>query len=248
MQDKKQEVKRILSVAFTDIDTLSFHGRESWATEKDEIYNNSKVCLLEPPIPYDYQRISDDTTADPIDSTIEWIIRDINNLDKETLYVINRFFEAFSSITERDLKWIDYLDGLDQNETLPSMKKFQGILSKKTFAVNGKLILDNMNDKVLEQWLELLSRKNYKDNTRKLGNEQIESLKTDIQRNLYAHKNSLGLEGLISFLNFVQYLIEKQEGSFFRHDIKYWKMFLSIKYWFSHFWDESEIISNVFTS
>lgn len=217
VKKKMRETEKILKVAFMDIDTLSFHGREGW-----------------------------EPTTNPIDSTVEWIMRDIDNLDIETRYVLNRYFYAFSSITERDLKWIDYLDCLEHDKKLPSWKKFEHILSRETFAANGELILGNMNNKALGQWLELLNRKSYKDTTRKMDSKKIEKLKADIHKELCLHRETMGLEGLVSLLNFIQYLIEEHNGSFFAVKQNYWRIFVSIKFWLGHFLEEPEVIISIF--
>lgn len=175
VERKKQEIKEILNVAFFDIDKWTFHGRKSWAKECHEICNKSRVSLIEPPIPYVYQRESDDITADPIERQIEWIMRDINGLNLETLYVLNRYFDAFSSITEPDMKWIDVLDCFGHIEGLFSIDEFQRRLSKEEFSVSCKLILENMNSKDFQQWLELLSRRGYKDTTRKTDSNKLKS-------------------------------------------------------------------------
>ena len=216
-KEKLQKIEKILKAAFMDIDALSFHGREGW-----------------------------EPTTNHIDSTIEWIMRDIDNLDVETRYVLNRYFDAFSSVTERDLKWIDYLDCIRHNKKLSSWKEFEQILSRETFPINGDLILGNMNNKAFGQWLELLSRKSYKDTTRKMDSKKIEKLKADVHNMLYLHKEDMGLEGLVSLLNFIQYLIDEHDGSFFAVKQSYWRIFVSIKFWFSHFWEDPEIIINLY--
>lgn len=256
-EGKLQEIEKILKVAFMDIDTLSFHGRKSWATESADIYNNSKAGLTALPIPYNYLCESedvighsieegDDTTANPIDSIIEWIMRDIDNLDIETLYILNRYFDAFSCITEQDLKWIDYLDCLGHSKELLSWKEFERMLSKETIAISGELILGNMGNKAFGQWMELLSRKSYKDTTRKLDSNKIEKLKADMYKKLNLNKKNLGLEGFMPLLNFIHYLIEEHKGSFFDVGRNYWKMFISIKFWFNHFLKGPEIFYNIY--
>lgn len=175
-----------------------------------------------------------------------WIMRDIDNLDVETRYILNRYFDAFSSITERDLKWIDYLDCLEHDKRLPSWKKFERMLSRDTFAIDGELILGNVGNKAFGQWMELLSRKSYKDTTRKMDNKKIEKLKADIYKKLYLHKENMGFEGFVPLLNFIQYLIDEHNGSFFAIKQNYWRIFVSIKFWFSHFWEEPEIIISIY--
>lgn len=216
-KEKMREVEKILKVAFMDIDTLSFYGREEW-----------------------------EPTTNQIDSAIERIICDIKNLDIETCYVLNRYFEAFLSITERDLKWIEYLDCLGHDEKFPSWKEFERRLSKETIEVSGVLILENVNSKAFGQWLELLSKKSYKDTTRKMNSKKIEKLRVDIHKKLNLRKENLGLWGLIPLVNFIEYLIEKHDGSFFSMRQNYWKMFVSIKFWFSHFLEDPELIVNIY--
>ena len=216
-KEKLREIEKILKAAFMDIDTFSFHGREEWKPEEN-----------------------------PIDSTIEWIMRDIDNLNIDTRYVLNRYFDAFSSITEHDLKWIDYLDCLGHDKKLPSWKEFERKLSKDIYAISGELILENVGDKAFGQWLELLSRKSYKDTTRKMDSEKVEKLKGDIYKKLYLQKGDMGLDGLVSLLNFIHYLIDEHDGSFFAVKQNYWRIFVSIKFWFSHFWEQPEIIVTLY--
>lgn len=239
VKEKREDAERILKVAFVDLDTLSFHGRKSWDTEKKKIvndsYNNPMACLREPPIPYVHKDISGDTITDTIEMQVEWIMQDISNLDIETLYVLNRYFDAFSSVTERDLKWIDYLDCLGHN-------KVKRELSKKEFPVNSKLISENMNSKDFLQWLELLSRRGYRDTTRKTDSDR---LKSAVEEKVRSYADKCGLK-IIFFHNFIQCLVNKHNGSFFDVEPKYWKTFVLIKYWVSHFEDVPEMVINTY--
>ena len=213
MKEKQKEVERILHVAFLDLDTLSVHGKE---------------------LP--------DTGTDKIEDEIEWIMRDISNLDIETLYVLNRYFDAFSSVTERDLKWIDLLDCLGYVDGLVTMDEFIRQLLKEEFPVSCGLISENMSRKDFLQWLELLSRRGYKDTTRKTDSNR---LKSAIEKRVRSYTDECGFE-IISLHNFIQYLVNEHNGSFFDVEPKYWKVFVLIKYWVSHFEDVPEIAINIY--
>lgn len=205
---KKEEVRQILSVAFMDLKHCDMHRKESTITG--------------------INRIEDE---------IAWIMRDISNLDTETLYILNRFFCVFSSITECDLQWIDFLDCLGNSDKCCTLDKFRRKISKEEFPISCELILENMNRKDFQQWLELLSRKNYRDATRKTDSNKLIS---SIEKKVRTYINDCGFEGL-PFHNFIQYLVNNHHGSFFDIDRKYWKIFLLIKYWLSHFEKVPEI-------
>lgn len=240
LERKKQEIKKILDTAFFDFDKWTYHGRKSWAKECHEIYSNSKAGLIDPPIPYVYQCETDDITTDPIEGQIEWMMRDINGLNLETLYVLNRYFDAFSSITEPDMKWIDVLDCLGHIEGFISIDEFKHKLSKEEFSISCELISNNMNSKDFQQWLELISRRSYTDTTRKTDSSKI---KASIEEKVRAYMNDFGFK-ITPLHCFIQYLVREHNGSFFDIGREYWKLFLLIKYWVSHFEAAPEIIIN----
>lgn len=213
VENKRREVERIFSVAFMDLDTLSVHGKK---------------------LP--------DTATDKIEDEIEWIMRDISNLDIETLYVLNRYFDAFSSVTERDLKWIDLLDCLGYVEGLVTMDEFIRQLLKEEFPVSCGLLSENMNRKDFLQWLELLSRRGYKDTTRKTDSNR---LKSAIEKKVRSYVAECGFE-ILPLHNFIRYLVNEHKGSFFDVELKYWKIVMLIKYWVSHFEDVPEIVTNIY--
>lgn len=209
VKGKQTEVKRILSVAFMDLDTLTVHGKK---------LSNIGVNKIE--------------------DEIEWIIRNIGKLDIETLYILNRYFDAFSSITETDLEWIDLLDCLGHVKGLVTIDKFERDLLKEKFSVSCGLISENMNRKDFLQWLELLSRRGYRDTTRKTDSGR---LKSAVEKKVRSYADECGSE-IVSFHNFIQYLVNKHNGSFFDVEPKYWKVFVLIKYWVSHFEDRPVIV------
>lgn len=213
VKEKQKKVKQILSVAFMDLDTLT-------------------ACRGKSP----------DAGVGRIENEIEWILRDISKLDIDTLYVLIRYFDAFSSITERDLKWIDFLDCLGHVEGVVTIDEFKRKLLKERFDISGRLISENMSSKDFLQWLELLSRRGYKDTTRKADPQK---LNTAIEEKIRFYADKCGFE-ITSLHNFIRYLVDEHNGSFFNIGREYLKVFVLIKYWISHFENVPEIPINIY--
>lgn len=215
VKEKQKKVKQILSVAFMDLDALTIH-RE---TDSDS-----------------------DAVEDRIENEIEWTLRDISKLDIDTLYVLIRYFDAFSSITECDLKWIDFLDCLGHIKELITIDEFKRKLLKERFDISAKLISENMSSKDFLQWLELLSRRGYKDTTRKADPQK---LNVAIEKKIRFYADKCGFQ-IIPLHNFIRYLVDEHNGSFFNIGREYLKVFVLIKYWISPLENVPEISINIY--
>ena len=163
---KMHEVKRALFLAFADFDHLS----------------------------YFYSDVSSPNTNDKIDSIVERIMDDLSKFqDKEFLYILNKYLEAFL-----DIDFLE-IDILTLNIRLVSDCKVPISIS------NSLKIFD---DPVLQQWLKLRN-KNHKDALRKVQQPQFEKIRNNLRERL----SKCGFKNLIPLTCFIEeFLLEKKDG------------------------------------